>query len=59
MVYLMKKSVAQTLSIRWQNNSENRRGTDMEVVMEKLEVLSQHLHERTEGNQESAPPRSG
>lgn len=31
----------------------------MEVVMEKFEVLSQHFHERTEGNQESAPPRSG
>jgi len=38
---------------------KNRCGTDMVIVMEKFEVLSQHFHERTEGNQESVPPLSG
>jgi len=35
---------------------KNRCGTDMEVVMEKFEVLSQNFYERTEGNQKSALP---
>ena len=59
MAYLMLKSVAQALVSDGRMTVKNRCGTDVETVMEKSELLSQHFHERTEGNQKSSPPRSG